>query len=96
MEGPLKPLAGLIDTHCHLDAAEFDGDRETVAASARAAGVELMVVPAVELANFEAVERMQLSGELAHPPAKAAISARAAPAILAAFIACPPSPSCRG
>lgn len=61
MEGPLKPLAGLIDTHCHLDAAEFDGDRETVAASARSAGVELMVVPAVELANFEAVERMHIS-----------------------------------
>lgn len=45
----------LIDTHCHLDAAEFDGDRESVAAAAVAAGVTLIVVPAVERANFGAV-----------------------------------------
>jgi TatD DNase family protein len=42
----------LIDTHCHLDAAEFAADRDQVAARARAAGVEAMVVPAVERANF--------------------------------------------
>ncbi len=44
-----------IDTHCHLDAAEFDADRDAVAARARAAGVEVIVVPAVERANFSAV-----------------------------------------
>ena len=42
----------LIDTHCHLDAAEFDADREAVHAAAQAAGVGCMVVPAVELAGF--------------------------------------------
>ncbi len=47
----------LIDTHCHLDAAEFDADRDRVAAAAHAAGVEVMVVPAVERANFDAVLR---------------------------------------
>lgn len=47
----------LIDTHCHLDAAEFDADRERVAAAAWAAGVEIMVVPAVECGNFAAVLR---------------------------------------
>lgn len=45
----------LIDTHCHLDAAEFDADRDAVAQRAYAAGVKLIVIPAVELANFDAV-----------------------------------------
>jgi len=44
-----------VDSHCHLDAAEFDADREAVVARARAAGVTQMVLPAVEVANFGAV-----------------------------------------
>ena len=45
----------LVDTHCHLDAVEFDGDRAAVADAAIQAGVGLIVVPAVERANFGAV-----------------------------------------
>ena len=45
----------LVDTHCHLDAQEFDTDRAAVAASAAAAGVTYVVVPSVERANFGAV-----------------------------------------
>lgn len=45
----------LIDTHCHLDAAEFNADRDAVALSALQAGVEKIVIPAVERANFDAV-----------------------------------------
>ena len=45
----------LIDTHCHLDAAEFDGDRNAVVARAKQAEVGMIVVPAVERANFGAV-----------------------------------------
>ena len=47
-----------IDTHCHLDAAEFDADRGAVAERARAAGVAPLVLPAVEVANFEAVRAL--------------------------------------
>lgn len=45
----------LIDSHCHLDAAEFDVDRDAVVQRARRAGVGTIVVPAVERANFGAV-----------------------------------------
>jgi TatD DNase family protein len=43
------------DTHCHLDAPEFDADRDAVVARARAAGVVQMVLPAVEVMGFETV-----------------------------------------
>ncbi len=46
------------DTHCHLDAAEYDADRIAVVLRARAAGITQLVVPAVEVANFEAVRRL--------------------------------------
>lgn len=44
-----------IDTHCHLDAGEFDADRDAVYDRARAAGVAIQVLPAISRANFEAV-----------------------------------------
>jgi TatD DNase family protein len=47
-----------IDTHCHLDAPEFDLDRDAVLARARAAGVLMQVLPAVEAANFDAVRSL--------------------------------------
>ncbi len=47
-----------IDSHCHLDAAAFDADRGEVIARARAAGVAMQVIPAVEVANFDAVRRL--------------------------------------
>lgn len=45
----------LIDSHCHLDACEFAGDREAVVLASRRAGVLAMLIPAVETANFVAV-----------------------------------------
>jgi TatD DNase family protein len=48
----------LIDTHCHLDATEFDADRADVMARARAAAVGCIIVPSVERANFGAVSSL--------------------------------------
>jgi TatD DNase family protein len=45
----------LIDTHCHLDAAEFNADRDTVALEAKRAGVCKIIVPAVARENFQTV-----------------------------------------
>lgn len=43
----------LIDTHCHLDAAEFDIDRDAVQAAAQSGGVGRIVVPAVAVDGFQ-------------------------------------------
>lgn len=45
----------LIDTHCHLDAGEFDLDRNQVALKALQSGVSTIVIPAVARKNFDAV-----------------------------------------
>jgi TatD DNase family protein len=44
-----------IDTHCHLDASEFNDDRDDVAASALREGVSRIVIPGVERNNFNTV-----------------------------------------
>ena len=44
-----------VDTHAHLDAAEFDADRTDVHRRTRAAGVVSCVIPAIEAANFDTV-----------------------------------------
>lgn len=45
-------MARLFDSHCHLDAGEFDGDRDAVIARARAAGVARHLLPAVDYAGW--------------------------------------------
>ena len=54
------------DSHCHLDAPEFDADRDAVLARARAAGVARLVLPAVEVANFAAVRDLAHAHGLAY------------------------------
>ena len=55
-----------IDTHCHLDAPEFDADRDAVVARARAAGVAQLVLPAVEVAHFAALRALAHSHGFAY------------------------------
>ena len=46
-------MAPWIDTHCHLDAAEFANDVAAVRARAADEGVAMCVIPAVEVPAFE-------------------------------------------
>ena len=51
-----------IDTHCHLDAAEFGANTQAIRARAAAKHVAHCVLPAVEVANFEAVRQLAHAG----------------------------------
>jgi len=55
-------MAFWIDTHCHLDASEFDPDRSAVRAAARAAGVGNCVIPAVARSNWQTVRELAHAG----------------------------------
>jgi TatD DNase family protein len=50
-----------IDTHCHLDAHEFGDESAAQAALAKAQGVGMIVIPAVETANFSIVAGLAAS-----------------------------------
>lgn len=47
-----RAAAMLVDSHCHLDAAEFDPDRDAALARARAAGVARLLLPATHAAGW--------------------------------------------
>ena len=57
----------LVDSHCHLDAAEFDPDRGQVVARARDAGVQRQVVPAVTAASWPKLREVCRAGPGLHP-----------------------------
>ena len=47
-----------VDSHCHLDAREFDADRQEVIKRAHLAGVMQMVIPAVAAPHFPHVVQL--------------------------------------
>lgn len=55
---PMGPSTQWVDSHCHLDAREFDADRDAVVARAQHAGVGLLVLPAVAAAHFDTVRAL--------------------------------------
>ena len=57
-----RPEYRLIDSHCHLDIAAFDADREQVIARAVTAGVSGILVPAIRPATWEALHGLVRAG----------------------------------
>jgi TatD DNase family protein len=57
----------LIDSHCHLDAPEFDLDRDAVIARARAAGVGAQLIPAVDASGWTKLAELCARQEGLHP-----------------------------
>lgn len=57
----------LIDTHCHLDVAEFDRDRDAVLGRARAAGVTDLVIPGITAAGWAGLCRLCAADAGLHP-----------------------------
>ncbi len=57
----------LIDSHSHLDAPEFDPDRDAVLARARAAGVDRQILPAVSAGGWQALRALCAREPGLHP-----------------------------
>jgi TatD DNase family protein len=57
----------LIDSHCHLDAPEFDRDRDEVLTRARAAGIVAQIIPAVDAAGWPALRELCRAHPDLHP-----------------------------
>jgi TatD DNase family protein len=57
----------LIDSHCHLDAPEFDRDRDAVIERARSAGVTAQVIPAIAASGWSKLQAVCASHEGLHP-----------------------------
>ncbi|HMM68091.1 MAG TPA: TatD family hydrolase [Dokdonella sp.] len=60
-------MTELIDSHSHLDVAEFDSDRAEVLKRAQAAGVNQQVVPAIRRSGWSALRELCSTHAGLHP-----------------------------
>jgi len=58
---PPQGVAGLTDTHCHVDLPGFDSDRPQVLDRARRAGLVRILVPGIDLAGSRRAARLARS-----------------------------------
>jgi TatD DNase family protein len=79
---PPGAIAGLTDTHCHLDLAAFDSDRAQALERARRAGVGRILIPALDLEGSRRAARIARSDPMlrfaagVHPHESAAFDDR--------------------
>lgn len=57
----------LVDSHAHIDVAEFDSDRAEVIARAQRAGVHAQLVPAISYSGFANLKRVCAQWTGLHP-----------------------------
>ena len=57
----------LIDTHCHIDAGEFDSDRDRVLTSAYERNVEKIIVPAITKSRWPRLLSICESSDILYP-----------------------------
>jgi TatD DNase family protein len=63
---PKKISAAYIDTHCHLEMARFDGDREEVIKRAREAGLEAVITIGSDLESNTGALRLSETHEMVY------------------------------
>ena len=51
-------MVSLVDSHCHLDFNSFDQDRDAIMERARAAGVQRLLIPAIQMENCQAIQAL--------------------------------------
>ncbi|HLY25498.1 MAG TPA: TatD family hydrolase, partial [Aggregatilineales bacterium] len=56
-------MSALIDTHCHLNAEQYDSDREEVIMRAQEAGVTRVIIPAVDVPSGDTALALSASHE---------------------------------
>lgn len=63
--GPNPPL--LVDSHAHMDAEAFTGDRPATLMRARAAGIQAIVVPAITASRWPRLRAVCKADTMLHP-----------------------------
>lgn len=54
-------MVAMIDTHCHLYAAEFDDDRASVIENTKQIGVKHILLPNIDIASVEILHQLYVS-----------------------------------
>jgi len=57
----------IIDTHCHIDLPDFDQDRDQIIQSCRQAGINQIIVPAIESSSWDTLFKITNTHNCLYP-----------------------------